>query len=49
MGPLFITNYVLINVLDQISRTPGVGQANLFSKLNYSMRVWFDTQRGWSA
>ncbi len=45
MDPLFITNYVLINVLDSISRTPGVGQANLFSKLNYSMRVWFDTHR----
>ena len=45
MDPLFITNYVLINVLDQLSRTPGVGQANLFSKLNYSMRVWFDTNR----
>ena len=45
MDPLFITNYVLINVLDQISRTPGVGQANLFSKLNYSMRTWFDMQR----
>jgi len=45
MDPLFITNYVLINVLDQLSRTPGVGQANLFSKLNYSMRVWFDTNQ----
>ncbi|HTW72678.1 MAG TPA: efflux RND transporter permease subunit [Acetobacteraceae bacterium] len=45
MDPLFITNYVLINVLDQLSRTPGVGQANLFSKLNYSMRVWFDINR----
>ena len=45
MDPLFISNYVLINVLDQLSRTPGVGQANLFSKLNYSMRVWFDTNR----
>ena len=45
MDPLFISNYVLINVLDQLSRTPGVGQANLFSKLNYSMRVWFDTDR----
>ena len=43
--PLFISNYVLINVLDQLSRTPGVGQANLFSKLNYSMRVWFDINR----
>ena len=25
--PLFITNYAVINVLDEISRTPGVGQA----------------------
>jgi hydrophobe/amphiphile efflux-1 (HAE1) family protein len=45
MDPLFITNYVLINVLDTLSRTSGVGQANLFSKLNYSMRVWFRTDR----
>ncbi len=43
--PLFITNYVLINVLDELSRTPGVGQASLFGKLNYSMRIWFDVQR----
>src|SRR5262249_1828927 len=27
------------------SRTPGVGQAFLFGKLNYSMRIWFDAQR----
>ena len=44
-SPLFITNYATINVLDEISRTPGVGQANLFSRLNYSMRIWFDTNR----
>jgi multidrug efflux pump len=43
--PLFTTNYAIINVLDAISRTPGVGQATLFAKLNYSMRIWFDTQR----
>jgi len=43
--PLFITNYAIINVLDAISRTPGVGQANLFAKMNYSMRIWFDSQR----
>jgi hydrophobe/amphiphile efflux-1 (HAE1) family protein len=43
--PLFITNYAVINVLDVISRTPGVGQASLFGRLNYSMRIWFDTQR----
>jgi hydrophobe/amphiphile efflux-1 (HAE1) family protein len=43
--PLFITNYAIINVLDAISRTPGVGQASLFAKLNYSMRIWFNSQR----
>jgi hydrophobe/amphiphile efflux-1 (HAE1) family protein len=43
--PLFITNYATINVLDELSRTPGVGQANLFGKLKYSMRIWFDMQR----
>ena len=43
--PLFITNYAIINVLDVLSRTPGVGQARLFGALNYSMRIWFDTQQ----
>ncbi len=43
--PLFITNYAVINVLDVLSRTAGVGQATLFGRLNYSMRIWFDTQR----
>src|SRR5258705_3093879 len=43
--PLFITNYAIINVLDAISRTPGVGQASLFAKMNYSMRIWFDSER----
>ena len=43
--PLFITNYAIINVVDVLSRTPGVGQARLFGALNYSMRIWFDTQR----
>ena len=43
--PLFITNYAIINVLDVLSRTPGVGQARLFGALNYSMRIWFDINR----
>jgi hydrophobe/amphiphile efflux-1 (HAE1) family protein len=43
--PLFITNYAVINILDVLSRTPGVGQAKIFGGLNYSMRVWLDTQR----
>ena len=42
---LFITNYAIINILDVLSRTPGVGQAHIYGALNYSMRIWFDTQR----
>jgi hydrophobe/amphiphile efflux-1 (HAE1) family protein len=43
--PLFITNYAIINILDVLSRTPGVGQARIFGALNYSMRIWFDINR----
>ncbi len=43
--PLFISNYVTINVLDRLARTPGVGDAQLFGRLDYSMRIWFDMTR----
>ena len=45
LDPLFITNYATIHLLDELSRTPGVGSASLFGRLNYSMRIWFDTER----
>jgi hydrophobe/amphiphile efflux-1 (HAE1) family protein len=44
-NPLFISNYVTINVLDRLARTPGVGDALLFGRLDYSMRIWFDINR----
>ena len=43
--PLFISNYVTINVLDTLARVNGVGSASLFGALDYSMRIWFDTNR----
>ena len=43
--PLFISNYITINVLDRLSRVPGVGQAFVFGAMDYSMRIWFDTDR----
>ncbi|MGP4689385.1 efflux RND transporter permease subunit [Agrobacterium pusense] len=43
--PLFMTNYATINVLDELARTPGVGSAQLFGQMNYSMRIWFDMER----
>ncbi|EAQ33804.1 putative multidrug-efflux transport protein [Nitrobacter sp. Nb-311A] len=45
LDPLTITNYAIINVLDELSRISGVGQALLFGRENYSMRIWFDTAR----
>src|SRR3978361_1602133 len=44
-NPLFIANYMTINVIDEVSRTTGVGQASLLSRQKYSMRVWFDNKR----
>jgi HAE1 family hydrophobic/amphiphilic exporter-1 len=42
---LFMANYAIINIMDELSRVPGVGQALLFDRKNYSMRVWFDVDR----
>ncbi|RFA28987.1 hydrophobe/amphiphile efflux-1 family RND transporter [Alkalilimnicola ehrlichii] len=37
---LQISNYALLNVLDELVRIPGVGDASLFGEQDYSMRVW---------
>jgi hydrophobe/amphiphile efflux-1 (HAE1) family protein len=42
---LFISNYVTINLLDQIKSTPGVGDATLWGPQDYSMRAWVRTDR----
>ncbi|MFZ0811593.1 MAG: efflux RND transporter permease subunit, partial [Bradyrhizobium sp.] len=43
--PLFLSNYVTINLLDPIKSTPGVGDAFLFAPLDYAMRAWIRTDR----
>ena len=43
--PLFISNYVTINLLDQIKSTPGVGDATLWGPQDYAMRAWVQTDR----
>ncbi|MPY75038.1 MAG: multidrug efflux RND transporter permease subunit [Alphaproteobacteria bacterium] len=37
---IYISNYALINVIDELRRTPGVGDASLFGASDYSMRIW---------
>ncbi|MDR1460453.1 MAG: multidrug efflux RND transporter permease subunit [Campylobacteraceae bacterium] len=36
----YMANYALINVIDELKRVKGVGDAALFSRQNYSIRVW---------
>src|SRR6201992_1616918 len=43
--PLFLSNYVTINLLDQIKSTPGVGDATLWGPQDYAMRAWVRTDR----
>ena len=37
---IYMANYALINVIDELKRVEGVGNAALFGNQNYSMRVW---------
>ncbi|MDR0407535.1 MAG: multidrug efflux RND transporter permease subunit [Campylobacteraceae bacterium] len=36
----YMANYALINVIDELKRVKGVGDAALFSRQNYSIRIW---------
>ncbi len=43
--PLFLSNYALLQVRDELSRTAGVGSVRIFGAGEYSMRVWLDPQK----
>jgi hydrophobe/amphiphile efflux-1 (HAE1) family protein len=43
--PLFISNFITINLLDPIKSTPGVGDAYLWGPQDYAMRAWIRTDR----
>ncbi|MBL0371227.1 multidrug efflux RND transporter permease subunit [Rhizobium sp. KVB221] len=40
---LYLNNYGIINVVDRLARVSGVGKAQTFGTLNYSMRIWYQT------
>ncbi|MEZ3590536.1 MAG: multidrug efflux RND transporter permease subunit [Muribaculaceae bacterium] len=39
---LYLTNYAQLNIVDELSRLPGVGSVSAFGAGEYSMRVWLD-------
>ena len=41
----FLSNFVNINVLDEIKRIPGVGKAENMGEKKYSIRVWLDPDK----
>lgn len=41
----FLQNYANINLIPQIKRVPGVGQAQVFGSKDYSMRIWLNPRK----
>jgi HAE1 family hydrophobic/amphiphilic exporter-1 len=39
---LYLANYATINLRDELSRLPGVGNVTVFGAGQYSMRIWLD-------
>ena len=37
---IYMANYALVNILDELKRVEGVGDAALFGNYDYSMRIW---------
>jgi len=42
---LYLRNYALLNVKDELARLPGAGEVQLFGSGDYAMRVWLDPQK----
>lgn len=42
---IYVSNYALLNVLDEIRRIKGVGSASLFASQDYSMRIWLSPDK----
>lgn len=40
MDEIEIYNYIVLNILDDLKRVPGVGDVSAMGNKNYSMRVW---------
>jgi len=42
---LYLANYATINLKDDVSRLPGVGNVAIFGAGQYAMRVWLDPEK----
>ncbi|WP_395740830.1 efflux RND transporter permease subunit [Prosthecobacter sp.] len=42
---IYLRNYATLNVKDELTRLPGVGQVNIFGGGDYAMRIWIDPDK----
>ena len=42
---LYLRNYAVLNIKDQLARLNGMGEVQLFGSGDYAMRVWLDPQK----
>jgi len=42
---IYLRNYVVLHIRDELARIPGVGDAQVFGAGDYSMRIWLDPDK----
>ncbi|MGZ5198693.1 MAG: efflux RND transporter permease subunit [Telluria sp.] len=42
---LYLRNYAVLHVKDELARLPGMGEVTMFGSGDYAMRVWLDPQK----
>ncbi|MEG2005449.1 MAG: efflux RND transporter permease subunit, partial [Bilophila sp.] len=42
---IYLSNYALLNIVDELKRLPGVGDAKNFAAQDYAMRIWLQPDR----
>ncbi|MET0282618.1 MAG: multidrug efflux RND transporter permease subunit [Steroidobacteraceae bacterium] len=42
---LYLRNYALLNVKDELARLPGMGSVQVFGSGDYAMRIWLDPEK----
>lgn len=43
--PVYLRNYAMLNIKNELSRLPGAGQVLVFGAGDYAMRVWLDPNK----
>jgi multidrug efflux pump len=42
---LYLSNYALLHVKEELARVPGVGDISMFGQKDYSVRIWVDPEK----